>query len=77
MIAMKIIVDSAKCYDALNCRLCLDKCPEQVFFVAFASPRQVGKRQEKATAKAIFLSKCSGCEDCVSFCPKEAIQIKD
>jgi ferredoxin len=45
--------------------------------MGFASPRQAGKRQEKATAKAVFLSKCNGCEDCVSFCPKEAISVEN
>ncbi len=75
VIFMKILVDSAKCMDAMNCRLCLEKCPEQVFLMAFPEPRQRGKRQEKATARAVFLSKCSVCKDCVEFCPQDAIQV--
>lgn len=72
---MEILVDSAKCTEAMDCRLCLEKCSQQVFLIAFPELRQAGKRQEKSIAKAIFTSRCNGCQDCVTFCPQDAIQV--
>ncbi|MHC4488691.1 MAG: 4Fe-4S binding protein [Planctomycetota bacterium] len=72
---MKIIVDSAKCSNALDCLICLDQCPCQIFIARPTEPRQPGKLTEKKTIQPVFLSRCNGCEVCVKLCPKGAVQL--
>ncbi|MFB3895396.1 MAG: 4Fe-4S binding protein [bacterium] len=71
----KITVNPELCKNALECRVCLDRCPQKVFGTYPATKREFGKRAVDWTVAPIFSSQCTQCMDCVSFCPKQAISI--
>jgi ferredoxin len=72
---MKIDINAQACGNPLNCRMCLDKCPEKVFGTYPRKGRKPGVTAEDWVITPIFVSQCSGCLDCVSFCPHKAISI--
>jgi len=73
---MKIRVDSDACGDPMECRICLERCPSGVFGTHPRRRRGPGRAADKWIVDVIFASQCSGCKECMAFCPKQAIRIK-
>lgn len=73
---MKIHVDHQACNNARECRLCLDRCPEKVFGTYPQKPRAPGIAAGDWTAAALFASQCTGCRECLTFCPQHAISLQ-
>jgi NAD-dependent dihydropyrimidine dehydrogenase PreA subunit len=72
---MKIDINAQACGDPLDCRLCLDKCPEKVFGTYPRKGRKPGVAAGDWVIFPIFASQCTGCMDCVDFCPHQAISV--
>ena len=73
---MNIQINAQACGNPLDCRLCLDRCPEKVFGTY---PR--GRREHGVTARdwvivPLFASQCTDCRECLSFCPRQAISLQ-
>jgi NAD-dependent dihydropyrimidine dehydrogenase PreA subunit len=73
---MKIRVDAQACEDALECRLCLERCPGKVFGVYPRGRRAPGVAASDWVAVALFPSQCTGCMECTEFCPRHAISVR-
>ncbi len=73
---MKIQIDTQACDKPLDCRLCLDRCPEKVFGTYPRSLRQPGKPAGDWAIFPMFSPECTGCKECVSFCPRKAISVQ-
>jgi len=71
----KVRLRRGKCLEnPLDCALCLQECPEGVFFTypRDRRPGQVCDRYELVTA---FKSRCTGCGICVDECPRGALRL--
>jgi len=72
-----ITIDDKKCNDPLACRKCLLVCPTHVLGLG----TKVGPRKFQEIDPSQFIvdgvrfEKCTGCMDCVTVCPKSAIQV--
>ena len=73
---MKIQINAQACGNPLDCRLCLDRCPEKVFGTYPQGRRKPGVPASDWTIFAIFASECTGCMECVAFCPQHAISVR-
>ena len=73
---MKIKIDTRVCGDPLDCRLCLDRCPEKVFGTYPRVPREQGVLARDWVIVPIFTSQCTTCLECVAFCPQQAISVR-
>ncbi len=73
---MEIQIDTRACGDPMECRLCLDRCPDKVFGIYPQRPRRADAHAGDWVIFAMFASQCSGCMECVSFCPKQAISVR-
>jgi NAD-dependent dihydropyrimidine dehydrogenase PreA subunit len=73
---MKIRVDPEACRDALECRLCLERCPGKVFGVYPRRRRAPGVAAGNWVAAAMLPSQCTGCMECVDLCPWHAIRVR-
>ncbi|WXG43278.1 MAG: 4Fe-4S dicluster-binding protein [Promethearchaeati archaeon SRVP18_Atabeyarchaeia-1] len=72
--SVKIEVDASKCRNPMECKKCMQVCPEAVFA---AIPTKVKKY---ALSKEFFLfapfqAACVLCNLCTSVCPKGAIRL--
>ncbi|MBI4334254.1 MAG: 4Fe-4S binding protein [Chloroflexi bacterium] len=72
---MKIKIDKQACSKPLDCRLCLDRCPEKLFGTYPGRLRERGVAAGDWVIFAMFPSQCTGCLECVSFCPQKAISV--
>ena len=73
---MKIRINTQACGDPLNCRLCLDRCPEKVFGTYPRVSREPGVPAQDWVVLPIFASQCTTCLECVAFCPQQAISVQ-
>ena len=73
---MRIQIDTQACRVPLDCRLCLERCPEKVFGIQPLSLRQPGVLSQDWVIFPVFASQCTGCMDCVEFCPQQAIVVQ-
>lgn len=73
---MKIQIDTQACGDPLDCRLCLDRCPEKVFATYPRRRREPGVKAGDYVIFPMFASQCTGCMECVTFCPQQAISVR-
>jgi ferredoxin len=72
---MKVQIETKACQNARDCRLCLDRCPENVFGTYPRRRRAPGVAAGDWVIVAMFASECSGCRECEQFCPTGAITI--
>ncbi|MBW2221417.1 MAG: 4Fe-4S binding protein [Deltaproteobacteria bacterium] len=73
---LRIVIDRKKCTTPLECRKCLEQCQSGVFLT---HPRKRRSLTTKATdwiITPVFISECTQCMACESFCPTQAITIK-
>ncbi|MFC1919878.1 ATP-binding protein [Chloroflexota bacterium] len=73
---LKIRIDAQACGNPLDCRLCLERCPEKVFATYPRRQREPGVPAEDYVIFPMFTSLCTGCVECVSFCPQQAISVR-
>jgi Pyruvate/2-oxoacid:ferredoxin oxidoreductase delta subunit len=73
---MKIDINSEACGNPLDCRLCLDRCPEKVFGTYPRGRRHPGVAPGDWVIIPLFASRCTGCNECLTFCPKQAILVQ-
>jgi ferredoxin len=55
--------------------LCLDRCQEKVFAIYPRQRRAAGVRADNWVITPVFVNQCTGCQDCLSFCPPGAISL--
>lgn len=72
---MNIRIDARACVEPLECRLCLERCPEKVFGTYPKRRRKPGAGAGEWTVIVVFASECTGCMECVEFCPEGAIRV--
>jgi ferredoxin len=72
---MKININHELCTNPRECRLCLDRCQEKVFGIYPEGKRAVGVRAQHWVIAPVFSNQCTGCQDCLSFCPPGAISL--
>ncbi len=64
-----------KCVEnPLDCALCMQDCPEGVFFT-YPRNRKHGKVCERYELVTAFKSRCTGCGICVDECPRGALRL--
>jgi len=73
---MKILVNAEACGNPLECRLCLERCPEKVFGTYPRRARLPGTPAGDWAITPLFVSQCTGCLECVAFCPRKAIAVR-
>lgn len=73
---MKISVTAETCGNPLDCRLCLERCPGQVFATYPRRRREPGVAAQDWVVVAMLPSQCTGCMECLRFCPKQAISVQ-
>lgn len=73
---MKIQIDAKACCNPLDCRLCLERCPEQVFGTYPRVRRMPGATPGNWAIIPMFASNCNGCLECIAFCPQQAITVQ-
>ena len=72
---MKIQVDTKACGDRLDCRVCLDHCPERVFGVRPRRHTDPAVLSRDWVIFPVIPYRCTGCRDCVDLCPQKAISL--
>jgi len=72
----EIEINTDACGNPMSCLLCLDRCPEKVFGTYARRPRLPGTPAGDWVITTLFLSQCTRCLECVTFCPKKAISVK-
>ncbi|UCC60114.1 MAG: 4Fe-4S binding protein [Dehalococcoidia bacterium] len=72
---MEVLIDTQTCSNPLNCYLCLERCPEKVFGTQPRTPRQPGALAQDWVIFPVFASQCTGCLECIEFCPRRAITV--
>ena len=74
---LEIKIDHEKCKVPINCRKCLQICPQCVFKL---HPTNIKKfveiPPEHWELHISFPDLCAGCMECVKICPQKAIKIK-
>lgn len=71
----KININSELCGNPLECRMCLDRCPQKVFGTYPRQRREPGKYAGNWVIFPLFPTQCTKCMECVSFCPRHAISV--
>ncbi len=72
---MKLKIDTQACGNPLECRLCLDRCPEKVFGTYPRQRREPGVAPGDWVVFPAFPFQCTECRECVAFCPRQAITV--
>ena len=72
---MKIRISTQACGDRLDCRICMEVCPEKVFGVR---PRR--RKDPPVPARdwiiyPVVPHRCTGCQKCETLCPQGAITV--
>ncbi len=74
---MNISINKDKCKVPMNCRLCLEICPQCVFQIY---PTGIKKFEEipleNWKLRVSYTDLCVGCMECVKICPEKAIKVK-
>ena len=74
---MEILINKDRCKIPLNCRVCLEVCPQCVFHL---HPTGIKKFEEIPPEnwhlRVSYSDLCAGCMECVKACPKNAIRVK-
>ena len=73
---MKIQINAVACGNPLDCRLCLDRCPEKVFGTYPRRRREPGVAAADWVITPMNFAQCTGCMDCATFCPRKAISVQ-
>jgi ferredoxin len=73
---VKIDIDIEQCGNPLDCRLCIDRCPEKVFGTYPRGRRHPGVAPGDWVIIPLFSSQCTDCRECLDFCPKQAILVQ-
>ncbi len=73
---MKIETNTEACGNPLDCRLCLDRCPEKVFGTYPRGRTYPGAAPRDWVIIPMFASQCTGCYECLAFCPQKAISVQ-
>jgi NAD-dependent dihydropyrimidine dehydrogenase PreA subunit len=74
---MEIHIDHDKCKLPVNCRKCLQICPQCVFKLHPTHIRRfVEIPPEDWELHISFPDLCSGCMECVNICPERAIKVR-
>lgn len=77
--APKIDIDATKCTVPLDCRRCLEICPQAVFVVesaAFPRLRELDHKQPGTYELSTkYRYACTLCNECVDVCPVNAITL--
>ena len=79
MSAIQIDVDYSKCTTPFDCKKCLQACAPAVLRVT-ALKMERGKETDKKEPGSYklepwFIDRCTGCMDCVTVCPVDAISV--
>lgn len=74
-----IEIDASKCTTPFACKKCLQGCLQSVFHVS-AIKVERGRETDPNEPGSYGLhtphrDKCTGCNDCIEFCPEDAITI--
>ena len=72
---IKIELDPAKCSSPLDCRRCLEVCPQRLFRTYPKVVRKPGKPAEDWTIAVVLPILCTGCMKCEQVCSQEAIKV--
>lgn len=74
-----IEIDTTKCTTPFDCKLCIQACPQSVFFTHAVKVERGRETDPKDPGAYILVptyrDKCTGCMDCVEVCPVDAIKI--
>ena len=72
-----VTVNDQKCADPLSCRKCLLICPTHVLGLGTDVPIRKFRETdpEHFIVRGVRVDKCTGCLDCVTVCPQNAIQV--
>lgn len=63
------------CQDPLDCRVCIEVCPSQVFGMIPRQARAPGVHADDWVVRTLTPSRCTGCGVCVDACPQGRIAI--
>ncbi len=74
---MDIQINAEACGNPLDCRLCLDRCPEKIFGTYPRQRRERGVPAGDWVIVPVFASLCTNCGECETFCPRHAISVQD
>ncbi len=72
---MKISINHELCTSPRDCRICLDRCQEKVFGIYPQGRRAAGVRAHDWAIVPMLISRCTNCQDCLNFCPPQAISL--
>ncbi|MBW2366949.1 MAG: 4Fe-4S binding protein [Deltaproteobacteria bacterium] len=74
---MEVLINKDKCTIPLNCRKCLEVCPQCIFQLY---PTGIKKFEEIPPEnwhlRASYQDLCAGCMECVKACPQNAIRVR-
>jgi NAD-dependent dihydropyrimidine dehydrogenase PreA subunit len=74
---MEIVINKDRCKIPINCRVCLQTCPQCVFQIY---PTGIKKFEEIPLEnwhlRASYVNLCVGCMECVKACPQKAIRVR-
>ena len=74
---MEILIDREKCKVPMNCRKCLQICPQCVFKFHATGIKKFEKIPlENWKLHVSFPDLCAGCMECVKICPEHALKVR-
>lgn len=75
----KIEIDHSKCTTPFDCKLCLQACPQSVFWVVPIKEVKYKETDPKEPGAyrllAAYRRKCFVCNECIDVCPNDALTI--
>jgi NAD-dependent dihydropyrimidine dehydrogenase PreA subunit len=72
---IEIAWDEKKCPSPQECRVCLDECPQGVFYFYPRNGRKPGIATEDWAIAPLYISLCTGCDICEEVCPQDALAV--